>query len=533
MKTHPTTHRWGIFLGLMMVLFVTYGAQAQTAEDALRFTERFPATGARMIGMGGAGGAGVADPSAFFTNPAGLGYFRASLVSGSLNTFAVTDDAFAPAFGTAFENDVSATQLGNLAYIYRAPTRQGSLVVGAAFNQISSFERDLFIQGLNNQSSITTTFLPFNDEYGFDVNDNLEFFSEYVRAGFLGGAIEYFPEFFDDNPNAYPFLEAVAPGTTIEQTLSVLEEGRMSELSLGGAAEATRGVMVGVSANLVFGQYDLLHIFEEFDLNDENRPEDYTVIGDNGLLEGFDAFEARQTLETDLVGVNLRAGVSGQVASNVRVGVTIETPTYYEVEEEFTTEYATFFDFGGDLTYGNQSGDTFGNGEFNYEIVTPWRLGAGVGFDAADFSVMADVEFIDWSELELDAEFDRAYFADLNQQISQDYQPVLNFRAGGEYRIDDFALRVGFAYYPDPLDERARGTLSDGVELDRARTFFSAGFGYQFNRNFQLDLGWMQERQDDTFLAYPENRLAPSDPQLQVDEEIVRNRIAVGVKFFF
>src|SRR5690606_30259781 len=123
--------------------------------------------------------------------------------------------------------------------------------------------------------------------------------------------------------------------------------------------------------------------------------------------------------------------------------------------------------------------------------------------------------------------------ADLNQQISQDYQPVLNLRTGAEYRIDDFAIRAGFAYYPDPLDKRARATLSDGVELDRARTFFSAGFRYPLDRNIQLDLGWMRERQDDTFLAYPENRLAESDSQLQVDEEIVRNRIAVGVKFFF
>lgn len=531
-KRHKT-YRLSALLLMLMVPFWVPTAQAQTAEDAIRFTERFPATGARMIGMGGAGGAGIADPSAFFTNPAGLGYFRSSLFSGSLNTFSTTDQAFSPAFNTTFDSDGSATQIGNIAYIYKAPTRQGSLVIGGAFNQVSSFERDLFIQGLNNQSSITTTFLPFNDEFAIDNNGNADLLNDYSFAGFLGGAIEYFPEFLEQDPNAYPFLEAVAPGTTIEQTSSVIEEGRMNELSLGGAAEATRGVMVGVSANLVFGQYDLLNTFEEVDVNNENRPEDYTVITGNGLLEGFDAFEARQTLETDLVGVNLRAGVSGQVADDVRVGVTIETPTYYEVEEQFTTEYTTFFDFGGDLSFGLDPDDSFGNGEFDYTITTPWRLGAGIGFDADDFSVMADVEFVDWSELELDADIDRAYFADLNRQISQDYQPVLNMRAGGEFRIDDFAIRAGFAYYPDPLDEQARGTTSSGTELDRARTFFSAGFGYRFSSNFQLDLGWMQERQDDTFLVYPENRLGPSDPQLQIDEEIVRNRISVGMKFYF
>ncbi len=47
-----------------------FTVRAQTAADALRFAERSAAIGPRAIGLAGATGAGLADPSALFTNPA-------------------------------------------------------------------------------------------------------------------------------------------------------------------------------------------------------------------------------------------------------------------------------------------------------------------------------------------------------------------------------------------------------------------------------------------------------------------------------
>jgi len=67
----------GSLVRLALVLVVAAGlapeATAQTPEDAVRFTQRSPATGARMMGLAGAGIGGVADYSALFINPAGLG----------------------------------------------------------------------------------------------------------------------------------------------------------------------------------------------------------------------------------------------------------------------------------------------------------------------------------------------------------------------------------------------------------------------------------------------------------------------------
>ena len=524
-------------LCLAFLLVVAAGstpeAAAQTAEDAIRFTERSPATGARMIGMAGASIAGVDDYSALFTNPAGLGFFRKSSFSGTLHSVYATDEAFynTPGFNSTFDEDVSETALGNLAYVYRAPTQRGSFAVGLAYNQVHSFERDLRFSGTNGVSTISTSFLPFNDEFDLDANGNLDVLADLPFAAFSGGLIEFFPEFLDEDPNAYPFLEAVAPGTTIEQTGSVIEQGRMNEVSFGGAVEASRGTMVGVSVNLVFGEYTLNSAFEEADVFNENGADDYSVLLDDGdLLEGFDFLSYRQRLESDLLGINARVGLATEVTPNVRLGLTLETPTYYTGEEFFGTEYETVFDDGGSLFYGDLPDDV-GNGQFEYDIITPWRLGIGIGFHSSVVTVMADAEFVDWSQLELDADTDRALFDDLNQAIEDDYEAVVNGRLGIEYRLGGLMVRGGVAYKADPLDVQL--SKSDGSQLERDKVFFSAGLGYRFD-NLQVDFGWLQGRFDTAYAAYPEDGLGPrQDDVLLIDEEVSQNQFVVGVSVFF
>ncbi len=527
----------GSLVRLALVLVVAAGlapeAAAQTPEDAVRFTQRSPATGARMIGLAGAGIGGVADYSALFTNPAGLGYFQKSSFSGALHSIYATDESLysTPGFSSTLDEGVSETHLGNLAYVYRAPTQRGAFVIGMAFNQVHSFERDLRFAGTNAVSTISTSFLPFDDEFDLDADGNLGVLADLPFAAFNGGLIEFFPEFLDEDPNAYPFLEAVAPGTMIEQTGSVIERGRMNEVSFGSAFQATSRTMVGVSVNLVFGEYTLASSFEEADVFNENGADDYSVLlDDGGLLEGFDFLSYRQHLESDLLGINARVGLSAEVGPNVRLGLTVETPTFYTVEETFGTEYETFFDDGGALSYGDQFDDV-GNGEFDYEITTPWRLGIGIGFHSDVVTVMADAEFVDWSQLELNADTERAFFADLNQAIEEDYQAVVNGRLGIEYKLGSLMLRGGAAYQPDPLNVKLR--KSDGTDLERDKVFFSAGLGYRFD-NFQVDFGWLQGRFDAVYAAYPEDDLGlRQDDTLLIDEQVIQNQFVVGVSVFF
>ena len=511
-------------------------ARAQTGEDALRFSQRFPAVGARMVGLGGAGIAGVGDYAALYTNPAGLAYLQRSQLSGALSAVSTTDETrfFTPALGPSLaDRDIRETELGNLAYVYRAPTVRGSFVVAAAYNQVASFDRHLYFDADNASSSITDFFLPFDNvgggvDYYYDIDqDDLGYFPVFgdriSELAYDAGAIEFLFERVDASnptPRQDLFWQAVAPGTTVQQQGEVLESGRMRELNFGGALEAAQGVMVGLSANLVFGTYRFDATLNETDVYDQNTADDYSVVDvvDDREYLGFRSLRFGQGFESDLTGFNLRAGVSLTPARNVRLGFSVETPTFYSLSETYYRELETFFDEGGSLSGGQDF-------EYEYEVTTPWRLGAGLSYDAGSLLVSGDVEYVDWSQLELDAS-DADYSA-ANAEIREVLEPVLNLRGGVEYRLGSLALRGGAAWQPDPRNYEIQ--LGDGGETDRSRLYYSLGLGYQFSPQFGIDLGWMQSRFDDVYVPY-------DDPDIEVpfvEESVVRNRFVVGARISF
>ena len=512
-----------LILALVLLGASLQPAQAQTAEDALLFTQRLPATGARSIGLSGTGIAGLGDYSDFFTNPAGLGHVKKSHLSATLNFLAATNEGIVSAagFGNPIEEELTDQSLSNLAGIYKVPTNQGSLVIGASFNQTSSFSRNLFFQGLTNSESITDVLLPFDDEFQVSESDGVffpEFFADLPEIAYLGGAVEFLGE--NVGTSEPIFYQAVNPGSTIEQSSDVFQEGRLKELSFGGAVEAAKGVMIGASLNFSFGEYSFESFFDEFDINGENTADLYVVLDGDTEYAGFEQVTYIERFESDLIGTNLRVGVSADAAPGARIGLTIETPTFYRVDETFETEVATFFDNGLSLAYGGQQGD-IGRGTFEYDITTPWRFGAGLSYSISGLTLLGDLELVDWSQMELDASTDRAFFSDINRSIRDDFKAVVNTSLGAEYTFGNFTARIGYALQPDPNDGLL--TLGDGslLDPDTNRSYVSAGFGVNFSNAFAIDFGWMQETQEDIYI--------PDFTTYTVTEDIVRNHFQIGL----
>ncbi len=533
----PTHSQW-IHLKLaafvLMLLTSAGGAVAQTAEDAIRFSQRSPAAGPRMMGFAGAGIAGTADYGAVYRNPAGLGFAQTSSFSGAMQFLRVKDQAFSSSGGFTSSrqgHQVNDTQIGSLGYTYKVPTRRGALVLAAGFNQVHSFSRVLGFAGTNSESTISSSFLPYDDEYTLNGTD-LETLADLPFMAFNGGVVEFFPEFLEDDPNAYPFLEAVKPGTPIDQFGRVAESGRMNELSLGGAVEVVSGVMAGFGLNIVYGRYDFESTFEEEDTFDTNKADDYSVVQDDGtLLSGFHSLTYRQSLNSDLLGINVRLGISGAVGKNLRLGAVLETPTVYAIEENYSTQLETVFDHGGALSYGARDDDV-GNGFYDYDLTAPWRFGTGIGYQANRLQVLADVEWIDWSRMRFDAASDRAFFGELNQTISEDFRGVLNTRVGAEVTLGRFAVRLGLAMQPDPY--RGPVSNSSGAALNLDRLFYSGGLGVRLNRKLNVDLGWIVGNYDTLYLAYPEDSLGPRQTGvLHIDEQVKDTQIVLGANFRF
>ena len=526
--------RWAIAGPLLAVLMGSpLESAAQTTEDALRLSQRYPAVGARTLALGIRGFAGLDDYSAMHGNPAGLGFIERSRFVGSFAGLETTDLVISHTSGfdsDQIEHGVEQSGLNALAYVYDFPVQQGSLVAALGFSQKYGFSREFSFGGVNNQSTISTSFLPFAGEYLIGSEGDLAELNDLPFAAFNGGMIEFFPTLYEFGD--YPFLEAVVPGTVIKQEGRLRESGNVYEGSGGGAIEVREGVMVGVSANVTVGEYRFSSNFNEIDEYGENGFDDYNVLLDDGtLLEGFDELVYRQRLESDFAGFNLRAGVSAELGDHLRLGLSLETPTWTYVEESYGTEFTTWFDDGGMLSYGERADDA-GNGYFEYNLRSPWRVGGGAYLTTGGLGVTVEAELVDWSQLTLSSPDDGGLFDEVNAAADEHFGAAINTAAGIEYEFGRFVVRTGYAHRPDAYKQ----TLTDsrGDVLSRARTYYSFGVGFRINSRWRVDMGGIATTHYGKWVAYPEDAAGPrQDLTLEFDETVETSRGLLEVTYRF
>jgi hypothetical protein len=492
---------------------ISYG---QTGDDALRFALRAPGFSTISMGMSGTGIAGVSDGSAFATNPAGLGWAKNSYVNVALSNLRTKDAGIfnSPNYSSSLDHDVSATGLGSLSYLGIIPTTRGAMVIGAAINQVSTFERGLLYDGENGFNSLTDYLMPLSNEFTLNTDADGTY-PEFTRGLSLIAFETYAIDLDQDKLDAgssVPFTPAVTAGTT-RQSGVVSETGQMTEINVGGAIEVAPEVMFGASINVPFGTYSFFRELDESDIYNDND-------GNNGTTD-FDRLLFTERVTSDVVGINLSLGLSAKINPYATVGLSLQTPTHYSVDDSYSTVLATSFDNGDSFRYGGGSRDS-GTGTFAYSINTPWKMGVGGAYEFAGARISADLEFVDWSQMEMDS--DSYTFEFENQDISRGLDAVTNVRLGLSYDVSEkLELRGGYALYPDPHASTAN---SEGVSVDRERTFFSAGLGYTVKENIRVDFAWMNESFEDLYQVYTEVADAP-----YVSEDVTRNRFQFGISF--
>jgi len=554
-------------LCLLLALLHVPSTHAQTAVDALFYAERPPAASPRLMGMAGAGTAGVGDIGDFYSNPAGLALAETSMLTGAFRGLYTTNrssyETFASGTGGRSSFGVSASEaartgygLGNLGLLYKAPTARGSFVIGGAVNETRLFGRDLEFSNSNQLSSVTDFLLPQSGEVNveryaigeapellegqylveaenndfvvdFDPDGNGLINRPLSLAAFQTFAIDLAPGLFDPDAPAQSFLPVIDPGTRFRQTGDVMEGGAQREVSVGGAVEAAKNLFVGVSAQIHTGGYELRDVFEEVDDRNENDGTGTTVA--------VDRLRLTRRLDTDFTGFSTRVGLSVQPISAVRAGLTIETPTWYGITEQSSFQLQTVFDDGETITYGDDTSESAGRTEFEYRLRTPWRFGAGLSVELGPVQVSGDAMLVDWTQMRLNEADGLGNFDLDNDRIEDDFSPVVQTRVGTEVDLSPLLLRAGFAYHPAPISFADLAAYQGGADLffgtgvvdDRARTYLSGGLGYEVGDEVRIDLAWMQERFEDRTLPYGTVNAS------YVNEEVRRNQFRIGMTFRF
>lgn len=438
-------------LSLTLLAFFST-TQAQFVEDALRFSQMGTGVGARSLGLGNTSIGLADDYSALFMNPAGLAVVRDYEFSVGLSHLRY--DNKVSYLGASTNSSNNATNLNNLGIVYPIPTTRGSLTFAVGFGRVANYTTGTSFSGFNPSNSIIESMVPDVNLWSLSAND---------RRDLLERNIPYqvwLAEIDSVNGRLYPLING-----NVTQRATVREGGGLNNWSAGGAMDIAKDLSLGISVNVVSGSYTYDREFTELDDRNlhKTKPADLA------------SFTLEQTVRSNLNGYNALIGLMYRKQGRFKVGFTVRTPTYYDIDEDFTSLGRSVFD-NGDRDRLELSDKT------NYQLVTPIMIGMGGSIQLGDWLALGgDAEYVDWTQMEFRS--DNNDLVAENRNIKKEFEPTTNLRGGAELTLFDLGLKLrgGVAYNPSPY-------TGDPSSFDQI--YYTAGAGISLDQNVTLNAGF-------------------------------------------
>lgn len=230
------------------------------------------------------------------------------------------------------------------------------------------------------------------------------------------------------------------------------EKGGIREYSAAGAIELSPKIAVG--ATLIY-----YHGGEDYFWN-------YNESTTSSSLEYIDNIEDHYT------GYGARLGMLFEMSPNVSAAVTVDAPTQYNIEEDYTQR-----------TIDGTSDDT-DVGYYEYDLSHPFIFNAGLAFRSRTFLVEGNLGYADWSQMEYGGDQNR--ISD-NLALQNSYKEVVNLRLGAEAILPQYGLvlRAGFKHDPLPFSK-----VFPTNQIEKNRNSFSFGLSYLIDRVAMFDVAF-------------------------------------------
>lgn len=488
---------------------------AQTEFDALKYVQTDINGTARYMGMAGAFGALGGDASAIKDNPAGLGIFRKSELSGTLNITMQNTTSNWNDVKSIYENPYK-NGLNDLSLIFAIPTSgAGNGIVSSnwsfSYNRLKNFNRNMNIKSGESNSSMTDYMGYFTNgfnikdlQYKNDINElfdnpNMPTLSVYGYQGYLIDSMATWQS---------SITNKITPSYILN------EKGYQDEYSIGWAGNFSNVFYLGATLN-----------FQSLN---------YTAIGK--YAESFSSegsMNIGDTIYTKGSGVNLNIGTIIRPNDFLRFGLSIHTPTIYKLTDNY---FST-------LVYDRKfsSGTIVGPSKnMLYRIQSPMQFNASVaGILGKKGLISLEYVYTNYTGTKLlSNEGDGLYFSDENQGMKDMMNDVATIKIGGEYKItDNFSLRAGFAKSGNATNRDAEKFIRlDTKRVDteyfiqNSTNYFTAGFGYR-EASWFLDLAYVNKSLDESFHPYRSdvsyNAVIPASVITKTNNVVV----TLGLKF--
>lgn len=499
------------------MMFVPFLVEAQDLSDALRFST-FQINGtARAGAMGNAFGSLGGDFTSVSINPAGLGLYRASEL------------VFSPTFGqTQIETSFMGTlmtdskynfALSNLSYVASMVPKNSSetgivnINIGIGYNRLMDFNSVANIMGHNVESSFLDNLI--ENANGEDPNQGWSEFYEglayYDPDNETGADLIYVEDdFWRSDIQINPFDESIE-NYKHSQRKSISRTGSMNEYSLALGMNFNHKLYLGASLGIVDVYYKESSSFEEWD--------------DQNIIPRFNSMQFDSYMSTSGTGYNGKIGIIYKPVNELRLGASVQTPTFFNLNETFDT-----------YMYSNNSFEDAGTVEdeaysrmndYDYDLETPIRATLSGAYVFGKGLVSVDYEYVDYGSANLRRGGDGYNFVDENSEIAQVYKSVGNLHIGGEYlATSNISLRAGFELYPSVYNAEAFGI--EQPNADAGMKVYTAGFGYKIG-GFFFDLAYRYTDQESYDLLYQ----APATSYYPVPEMANFNTVQNKIYFTF
>ena len=303
---------------ILLILLLAYGlSPIAKSQDVQRFAQRSTMGSARYVGMGGAMTAIGGDPSAAMDNPAGLGLYRRSEIS-------ITIDETIDHTQQAGSNDIyqrtrfAAPQITAI-WAWGKANKQRGLVFNNfmfSYHRLANFNRDIVVQG--GGMGMVPTICNITNDMGGVSEENLQNRPwDNVEIGWLSILGKEANLIAPDGKNRWKPAVDFTDGS-----LSISETGTSDQYTLSWAGNISNQWYIGIGLNIPTINYT-----KHTSLQESNKS---------------NSAELKSMFHVSGVGVSGSLGLIYRPIQALRIGASLQTPTVMNLSRQTTGDmYST------------------------------------------------------------------------------------------------------------------------------------------------------------------------------------------------
>ncbi|MBL7833042.1 MAG: hypothetical protein JNK18_03775 [Cyclobacteriaceae bacterium] len=490
-----------VSLGVILMFFCSEIFAQGFVENALLFSRTKPGGSARIQAMGGAQIALGGDYSSALSNPAGLGMYNRSefTFSPGLNFYKSSSTLLNHTGTNTADDSKTVFNIPGLSYVHHSPRESGNFLGGSfaiTMTRTNDFQNAFQYQGTDDVSSMIDYFE--QQAQGFSINTLPNPYSNTPLLNFDSPeGLAYNTFLINPISEASPYPNPFTPQDSINYTTytSALDTlgtnevrtlNRKDRINLRGAQYQWSFAYGGNIADKFFFGAAIGVTTLRYKYSSSYSENGFTYS--SGYTAPIDNFRLDQNIEIDGSGVNLTVGIVYRFIEFAQVGVSLVTPTYYNLTDTYNARLRADWDGFSDE---DESSEPIVS---EYNLTTPLKLNTGIAVFAGKYGVITgDIEFVNYGKAKYNSNSPGVTFKPDNDNIKYYYSNVINYRIGAEARLDIVRLRGGYNLQNNPY----KSTFNLGSSM----TTLSAGVGVRLDKFF-IDGTFLNTRYNSSYSPY-------------------------------